>query len=152
MDSIDQSLINEIQDRFPIHSRPFAEIGKRLGIEEADVLRRLGYLMETGVIRRIGAVFSAEHAGLFSTLVALRIDDVDYLDEIAQAINAFPEVTHNYQRNHFYNIWFTVTAQNEKRAKQIIETVAGIPGISEVAEFPQVKTYKIDARFRIHES
>ena len=151
MDSIDRNLINLIQDQFPIHTRPFAWIGRLLGIDEAEVLRRLERLMQADIVRRIGAVFSAEHAGLVSTLVALRIVEIDQLEEIARTINAFPEVTHNYQRDHYYNVWFTITAPNEERLKHIIEIVAKIPGVSEIAEFPQVKTFKIDARFRIHE-
>ncbi|MBW2138430.1 MAG: Lrp/AsnC family transcriptional regulator, partial [Deltaproteobacteria bacterium] len=106
MDHIDRAILNEIQSEFPIERRPYLEIGKRLGLGEEDVLERVKRLKENGIIRRIGGSFHSRKLNFTSTLCAAKVPD-EKLDQFVATVNRYPGVTHNYRRNHDYNVWFT---------------------------------------------
>ena len=111
MDSLDFRLINEFQRDFPLEAQPFAEIAYRLCADEETVLAGLQRLQMEGVVSRVGAVFAPRRFGA-STLAALAAPP-EQLEEIAARVSARPEVNHNYEREHRYNLWFVVTARDE---------------------------------------
>lgn len=121
-------LLNEWQRDFPLCSAPFAELASRLGVAEATVLRLLERLRREGRIARVGAVFAPKRIGA-SALAAMAVPP-EKLGRVAEAVNRFPEVNQNYERDHLYNLWFVVTAGSPGRleaALGAIESAAGFP-------------------------
>ncbi|MBN2284771.1 MAG: AsnC family transcriptional regulator [Deltaproteobacteria bacterium] len=146
MDEIDRKILNMIQDDFPLEEEPFRVIGERTGIGEEEVLARLGKLKESGVIRRIGAVFDPPKLGFVSTLCAARVPD-DRLPEFVETVNSYREVTHNYRRDHEYNVWFTLIAPDRGDIDRIIREIQEKTGITDILDMPARRTFKINAKF-----
>lgn len=142
--SIGFRLLNDFQRNFPLCPAPFAELAARLGVAESAVLRMLEQLRREGKISRVGAVFAPKRIGA-STLVAMAVPP-EKLGVVADAVNRFPEVNHNYEREHRYNLWFVVTAGSQGRlqaALAAIELAAGYP----MLPLPLIKEYHIDLGF-----
>jgi DNA-binding Lrp family transcriptional regulator len=108
VDAIDRRLLNLIQKGFPLVVRPFAAMGEQLGISEEDALARARQLKEAGIIRQISAIFDSRRLGYSSTLVAMDIQE-EQIEDAANRISEYPGVSHNYKRDHSFNLWFTLT-------------------------------------------
>ncbi|MBW7900796.1 MAG: Lrp/AsnC family transcriptional regulator [Rhodocyclaceae bacterium] len=137
-------LLNDFQRDFPLCPAPFAELAARLGVAENVVIRRLEALRHEGKISRVGPVFAPKRIGA-STLAAMAVPP-EKLEAVAQTVNRFPEVNHNYEREHRYNLWFVVTAGSEGRlaaALGAIERAAGYP----VLRLPLEQEFHIDLGF-----
>jgi DNA-binding Lrp family transcriptional regulator len=144
--ALDFRLLNEFQRDFPLCSAPFAELACRLGVPEGTVLRGLEALRREGKIARVGAVFAPKRIGA-STLAAMAVPPAK-LAAIAEVVNRFPEVNHNYEREHRYNLWFVVTAGSEGRlqaALAAIEQAVGWP----MLRLPLLHEYHIDLGFAL---
>ena len=150
MDLIDKELLNFIQKKFPISSRPYRDIGEILGISEKEVIGRVTNLKEKNMIRRIGGIFNPKALGYRSTLVALEVEG-DSLEEVASRINIYPEVTHNYQRNHRYNLWFTIIAESDDGIEDIIASVHKLPGVKGYMNLPASRMFKIATYFSLND-
>jgi len=144
---IEQRLLNEFQHDFPLVKRPFLEIGRQLGIEEDEVIERLEYLSTQGAISRVGPVFSPGCIGA-STLAALAVP-IERLDEMACWINAQPEVNHNYEREHTYNLWFVVAAPSQTWLDAVLEKISHYSGLPMLI-LPLVEPFHIDLGFDLH--
>ncbi|MBK8579027.1 MAG: Lrp/AsnC family transcriptional regulator [Candidatus Accumulibacter sp.] len=143
-EALDFRLLNDFQRDFPLCSAPFAELASRLGVAEAAVLRMLEGLRREGKIARVGAVFAPKRIGA-SMLAAMAVPP-EKLAAAAEAVNRFPEVNHNYEREHRYNLWLVVTAGSEGRlqaALGAIEQAAGWP----LLRLPLLQEYHIDLGF-----
>ena len=138
----DKELLNQLQESFPLCPRPFAELGKRLGISEEEALQRVKRLKKEGYIRRLGGVFDSPSLGFYSTLVAAKVTP-DHLEEVAAYVNGFPGVTHNYQRDHVLNLWFTVTARSEEEVNGVLNEIRSLNGVENLLKLPAEKVYKI---------
>ena len=144
MDAIDRRLINALQGGFPICDRPYAAVGRRLGLDEDDVIARLERLLEDGELSRFGPMYDAERLGGGLTLVAMAVPE-DRFDEVAAIVNGFPEVAHNYQRTHELNMWFVVATERPERIPEVlseIETATGLP----VLDLPKIEEYFLELR------
>lgn len=142
--SLDFQLLNDFQRDFPLCPAPFAELAARLGVGEKVVLGRLENLRREGKISRVGAVFAPKRIGA-STLAAMAVPP-EKLEVVAAAVNRFPEVNHNYEREHRYNLWFVVTAASEGRLQAslgAIEQAAGYP----LMALPLLEEFHIDLGF-----
>ena len=106
IDDTDRAILNRIQSRFPIASRPYLVVAQELGLKEDEVIRRITNLKKSGIIRRIGANFVPGRLGFVSTLCAARVPQKK-IAEFSEIVNRYPGVTHNYRRDHEFNIWFT---------------------------------------------
>jgi DNA-binding Lrp family transcriptional regulator len=148
MDDIDRKLLNSIQENFPITETPFAEVAASLGIEETECRERIERLREAGVIRRVGAVFDLRKLGFVSTLCAARVPE-EKVRAFVETVNALPGVTHNYRREHEYNIWFTLIVPGEEELAAALAQIKEKTGIEDVLSLRAVKTYKINARFEV---
>ncbi len=148
LDDLDKAILNEIQSHFPIASRPYAEVGGRVGAQEAEVIRRVQAMMDNGVIRRIGANFTSRKLGYTSTLVAARVPP-EKLDRFVDVVNRYPGVTHNYLRRHRYNVWFTLIADSEERLNQILEEISLASGVAEILSLPAQEIFKIKVDFPV---
>ena len=121
-DAIDSQLINLLQHEFPLTKEPYRELATRLDTSEDEILTRIRRLKADGVIREIGPIFNSKMIGLASTLVALRVPE-RAVDRAAQIINSYAGVTHNYEREGEYNIWFTITAASEDGLASTLEEI-----------------------------
>ena len=146
LDGLDRAILNEIQSHFPIVSRPYAEVGERVGASEAEVVARVIAMADAGVIRRLGANFTSRKLGYTSTLVAVRVAP-DKLDHFVAVVNRYPGVTHNYLRRHRYNVWFTLIAESEVRLHQILEEITRASEVSEILSLPAQEVFKIKVDF-----
>ncbi len=148
LDDLDRTILNEIQSRFPLVSRPYAEVARRVGASEAEVLGRVQALFDSGVIRRIGANFTSRKLGYTSTLVAARVPP-EQLGKFVQAVNHYPGVTHNYLRRHHYNVWFTLITDSEARQQQILAEISRETGVEEILSLRARKIFKIKVDFPV---
>src|SRR3989338_6359469 len=106
MDAIDKKILNIIQTKFPIVQKPYEAIGNEVGISETEVITLLGNLKKEGIIRRIGATFDPRKLGFVSSLCAAKVPP-EKIKEFVDVVNSYSGVTHNYERDNDYNIWFT---------------------------------------------
>jgi len=148
MDEVDRKILNLIQRGFPVVEEPFRAIGESVGISEDEALERVRRLKERGIIRRIGAVFDPKKLGYVSTLLAARVPD-EKVKEFTETVNAFPGVTHNYRRDHAYNIWFTFIAPSEKDLESALEEIRKKTGVKDILSLRAVKVFKVNATFEI---
>ena len=144
MDSLDFRLINEFQRDFPLEPQPFAEIAWRLCTDEETVLAALQRLRGEGVVSRVGAVFAPRRVGA-STLAALAAPP-DRLEEVAARVSGRPEVNHNYEREHRYNLWFVVTAGDEAQLDRALAAIEHDTGCK-VISLPLEHEFYIDLGF-----
>jgi len=146
VDVVDRILLNKMQIDFPVDPFPYRIIGKEIGIEETEAWQRVKNLKDNGIIRRLGGVFNSRRLGYKSTLCAVKAtaDEIPVLTKLLQGIT---EVTHNYLRDHVYNMWFTIVALSEERIDQIIAQVRKVQGSHEIYSLPALKVYKIGVRF-----
>lgn len=148
MDSLDKDILNEIQSDFPLVQRPYRELGKRLGLSEDEVLERVRRLKETGVIRRIGGNFHSNRLNFTSTLCAAKVPE-EKLELFVDTVNAYPGVTHNYLRNHPYNVWFTFIAEDMEFIESALSAIARKSGVQEILNLPAVRVFKIKVDFEV---
>lgn len=144
---IEQRLLNEYQHDFPLVKRPFLVIGDQLGIAEDEVIERLGNLSARGAVGRVGPVFSPGCIGA-STLAALAVPP-EQLDEMAHWINALPEVNHNYEREHVYNLWFVVAAPDQTWLDAVLQKISQHSGYPMLI-LPLVERFHIDLGFDLN--
>jgi len=148
MDATDRKILQILQDEFPLVPGPFQAVAERLGLTEAAVLDRVNRMKAAGVIRRIGATFDPRALGFASTLCAARVP-AEKLAAFTAAVNASPWVTHNYRRDHEYNVWFTVIVPAAAAKEDFLRKVKAATGVTDILDMPAVRTFKIDARFAI---
>ena len=148
MDRIDREIVNEIQSHFPLRSRPFREVGKKLRLSEKEVIFRVSRLKNEGIIRRIGANFNSRRLGFTSTLCAAKVPE-DQLAGFIETVNRYQGVTHNYERDGDYNIWFTFIGDSTKTIEQALEEIKAGTGINELISLPAEKIFKIRVDFEV---
>ena len=151
MDDVDRKLVNALQAEIPITERPFAELGARLGIDEGDVLGRVRALDAAGQFRRIGPSFAPRKLGWTSTLVAARVPE-DKIDETAAFINRFTEITHNYERDDEFNVWFTIIASSDAEIGRIIDDIRRNTAAAEVINLPATHVFKTRVCFNVDDT
>jgi DNA-binding Lrp family transcriptional regulator len=146
MDETDRKILNILQRDFPVEAKPFMRIGEKVGLSEAEVLKRVEILKDEGIIRRIGAVFDTKKLGYVSTLCAAEVPEKN-IGNFVDAVNSYKGVTHNYRRNHRYNVWFTLIASSDDEIEKIIRDIEAKTGISGILDMRATKKFKIDATF-----
>ena len=146
LDRLQRALIDGYQRGFPLTERPYATIAEALGVNEAAVIEALADLRARGVLGRIGAVVRPHRAG-WSTLAALAVPKAR-LEEVAALVSAYPEVNHNYEREHELNLWFVVAAADRARVAAVLDEIERRSGL-EVLELPLEEAYCLDLGFAI---
>lgn len=146
-DRMTQALVDDFQRDFPLVARPFAEIGARIGVSEAEVIDRLRVLTADGAVSRIGAVVRPHAAGC-STLAAVAAP-AEAIEAVAEQINAFAGVNHNYEREHAYNLWFVVTGADRPEIDATLAAIAAATGLAAL-DLPLERAYHIDLGFPIY--
>src|SRR5919199_3828775 len=145
IDTLDKKLLNEIQWVFPLTERPFHEISKRYNVTEDEIIHRIAYMKDLGLIRQISAIFDTRRLGYKSALIAFAIEN-DKLDQVAHEVNKHPGVSHNYERNHEFNMWFTLAVPPDGDLKADLDLMASLDGVIKYRLLPTLKLYKIGVR------
>jgi siroheme decarboxylase len=148
MDDIDKAILNRIQSDFPIAPRPFEVIAGELGLSEDQVMGRVEQLKQAGIIRRIGGNFVPAKVGFVSTLCAASVPE-EKLDHFSQVVNRYPGVTHNYQRDNQFNVWFTFIARSMEEIERNLTLISEETGIDNILNLPATKVFKIRAQFEV---
>ncbi len=149
LNAFDKSLLNMLQGSLPVCSRPFAALGDALGADEQTVLARVRALKAAGYLRRIGTFFNSAQLGYKGTLVALEVAP-EAVTAVAEYINQYPGVTHNYEREGRYNLWFTLNTCSPQQERQILAQIKGLPGVVDMLNLKANKKYKINVQFKLH--
>jgi len=127
MDDLDRAILNRLQDGIPITERPYLAPARALGISESDLIARLCGLLDDGTLSRFGPMIDIERAGGSYCLCAMAVP-AERVDEVAVLVNDYPEVAHNYERDHRYNLWFVLACESPERITQVaggIEAASG---------------------------
>lgn len=144
LDAKDRALINALQGGFPLCDEPYAAVGAALGLSGDEVIARLQALLDRKVLTRFGPMYQIERIGGAFVLAALKVPEADY-EIVAAAVNALPEVAHNYRRDHALNMWFvlaTETPDGIAAAVGKIEAATGLP----VFAFPKEREYFVEMK------
>jgi DNA-binding Lrp family transcriptional regulator len=147
MDEADKKILDVIQSEFPLQERPYKAVGERLGLSEDEVLSRVRALRKSGIIRRIGANFQSKKLGWVSTLCAAKVP-VEKLEEFSETVNAYSGVTHNYLRDHEFNVWFTFIAPSMDDVENALSEIEDETGVK-VLNLPASKMFKIKVDFKM---
>lgn len=148
MDDTDRLILNRIQSKFPLTPRPYKTIAEELDLSEDEILRRISRLKDKDIIRRIGGNFVPEKVGFVSTLCAAKVPP-EKIDRFAATVNRYPGVTHNYQRENEFNIWFTFIAPSMEKIKENLRQISRETGIKDIINLPATRVFKIKAKFKV---
>jgi len=145
LDESDKELLNEIQWTFPLVTRPFDAIAKKFDTTPEIIKEKLKNLKEIGVLRQLSAIFDTRKLGYTSSLVAMEIEH-DELDHVASQINRHPGVSHNYERDHQFNLWFTLAVPPGADLNDELEKFNVLKGIKKVRMLPTLQLFKIGVK------
>ena len=144
MDEIDRHIINALQDGFPICDAPYRQVAAQLGLDEQELITRLKALLDNGTLTRFGPLYNAEQMGGALTLAAVKAP-IERFDEVTGIINAFPEIAHNYARNHELNMWFVIATETPEQIRQTISAIEQQTGLI-VYNMPKNKEYFVNLK------
>jgi DNA-binding Lrp family transcriptional regulator len=148
LDEIDKKILREMQGNLPVVKRPFLEAAKKIGICEEEFFSRVKKLIEAGIIRKFGLRIDSKKVGFASTLVAMKVPK-EKLEEIAEKLNSYESITHNYARDHEYNLWFTVIERDKRVLNETLKRIAREVEHEEILNLPVLRKFKIDVKFKI---
>ncbi|WBF68638.1 AsnC family transcriptional regulator [Desulfovibrio subterraneus] len=149
LDAVDRKILTIIQSGFPVETRPYQVIGDAVGLTEAETLARVRSMKERKLIRRMGANFNSKGLGWRSTLCAAKVP-ADKMDSFVAEVNALPGVTHNYLRDHEFNIWFTFIGPSWDDVCETLAEITRKTGI-EILNLPATRLYKIKVDFNLED-
>jgi len=145
MHHIDKILINRLQDGIRVCDRPYLDLAQELKISEDEILARLDRMLEDGRLSRFGPMFHAERMGGGLTLAAMSIPERDF-DKVVEQVNQFPEVAHNYERNHELNMWFVLATETPEGVADTIKKIELTTGYP-VFNMPKKEEFYVGLRF-----
>lgn len=144
MDELDRAIVNRLQGGFPVSERPFADSAARLGTDEAALIARIRALLQDGTLTRFGPLYDVEKMGGAFTLCAMRVPREDF-ERVAALVNAHPEVAHNYEREHSYNVWFVLATRARAEIPKTIAAIERETGYP-VLDLPRLDEYFIELK------
>ncbi|MDA3786981.1 MAG: Lrp/AsnC family transcriptional regulator [Desulfobacula sp.] len=143
-----REILNNIQVDFPIDSRPYKILAQKLGLHEDELIQRINQMKEDLLIRRIGGNFSPDRLGYHSTLCAAKVPE-DKIELFTKTVNAYSGVTHNYKRDHEFNIWFTFIASSVEIINDSLQQIRKSTNVETILNLPATKVFKISANFKL---
>lgn len=147
-DALSRRLLDLVQEGFPLEARPYRALGEQLGLDEAEVLARFGAARDAGVVRQVCAIYDTKALGYSSALVAMKVP-ADRLKAAAAVVNAHPGVSHNYRRNHDFNMWFTVAMPPGHELEVVIARLHELAGAESTRPMPTLQLFKIEVNLDI---
>ena len=145
LDAKDKVLLNDIQGGFPPTSRPFLRIGEGLGMAETEVITRVRRLLDEGALSRLAPILNATAMGGARTLAAMHVPP-EHLEEVAATVNSFDSVSHNYEREHHFNLWFVVSSEEATELKRVLAAIEKMTGLP-VMDLPALEEYFVEVKF-----
>ncbi len=145
MDELDRQIVNTLQGGFPVCDDPFDVVASQLGMTGETLRGRIESLLERKILTRFGPMFQIERMGGAFTLAAMRVPEADF-DRIAALVNDFPEVAHNYRRDHDFNMWFVLATASPGGIGNTIARIEACTGLP-VYNMPKEREYFVGARF-----
>ncbi len=146
LDAIDRAIINGLQGGFPLAPEPYAAAATSLGLSEGELLGRLERLLADGTLTRFGPLFQIERLGGSFCLAAMAVPEADF-ERVAGLVNAFPEIAHNYARNHRLNMWFVLATEQPAEIAATADAIAAATGYP-VLTFPKEREFFVDLRLQ----
>ena len=147
MDIIDRAIINQLQGGFPICDHPYQVMADQFGIEEADLIQRLEQMLEKKQLSRFGPMYHAERLGGGLSLCAMSIPEGEF-EQVVEQVNAFPEVAHNYARDHKLNMWFVLATETPERIDSVLEEIEQTTGYH-VYNMPKQHEFYVGLKFEV---
>jgi DNA-binding Lrp family transcriptional regulator len=142
MDEIDSRLVTRLQHGFPLTEQPYLEVAVQFGLTEDELITRLKKLLDDGILTRFGPLYQVERLGGCYSLAAIQVPETEY-DRIVELVNEFPEVAHNYRREHAFNMWFVVAASSPAEVKRVLFSIER-DSTYPVFEFPKLREYFVN--------
>lgn len=147
MDDLDRRIINHLQGGFPVSERPYRDAARKLDTSESELITRIRCMLDDGLLTRFGPLFHAEQMGGALSLCALKVPEADF-DEVAEKVNSFPEVAHNYRREHEMNMWFVLATETSQQLDETIHQIEHCTGL-EVYNFPKQAEYYVGLNLQV---
>lgn len=147
MDETDRTIINRLQESFPICDRPYQVIAEQFGITEQELIQRLEQMLEKKQLSRFGPMYHAERLGGGLSLCAMRIPEADF-ERVTEQVNAFPEVAHNYARDHELNMWFVLATETAERIHSVLVEIEQATGYT-VYNMPKQEEFFVGLKFTV---
>jgi len=147
MKEAERAVINGLQGGFPICERPFLEAGEKLGLGEDELIGVIRDLLDQGLLSRFGPLYHAERLGGALSLAAMKVPEAEF-DAIAERVNAFPEVAHNYARDHALNMWFVLATETAERHRAVLREIEAATGLT-VHDMPKITEYFVGLHFTV---
>ena len=147
LDATDRLIINQLQNGFPIVEQPFAQVAKTLQISEQDLIQRLKRLLDEKILSRFGPMYHAERLGGGLTLAALSVPE-QVFEQVAEQVNAFPQIAHNYARDHTLNMWFVIATETPEEIEQVIQDIEHTTGYP-VYNLPKQEEFYVGLHFQV---
>jgi DNA-binding Lrp family transcriptional regulator len=148
-DRADRRIINRLQKGFPLSQTPFRDVGEELGVPEREVIQRLRRLLDDGALTRLAAILNAPQLGGQRTLAAVAAPE-DRLEEVIEAINGHPEISHNYQRAHRFNLWFVISSEDPQAIERVIGRIEEETGLT-VINVPTLEEFRVEFFYELPE-
>ena len=147
MDELDRRIINQLQGGFPVSERPYRDAARRLGTSASELITRIRCMLDDGLLTRFGPLFHAERMGGALSLCALRVPPQRF-EEVAEKVNSFPEVAHNYQREHDMNMWFVLATETPEQLDATLRQIEECTGLT-VHNFPKQAEYFVGLNLQV---
>ena len=147
LDAVDRMIIDTLQGDFPLSPTPYADAALALDISEDELLARIGRMLTAGILTRFGPLFQIERCGGAFVLAALQVREDDW-ETVCRTVNAFPEVAHNYRREHQLNMWFVVAAETREAAFDALARIEAATALK-VHAFPKEREYFVELRLPV---
>lgn len=141
MDELDRRIINQLQSGFPLSEEPYAEVAVQLAISEGELIARLQALLDRKILSRFGPMYDAQKMGGAFSLVAMKVPEEDF-DSIAEVVNSYSEVAHNYKRDHEFNLWFVIATVTQDEINEVNRDIEQRTGLN-VYNFPKLAEYYV---------
>jgi len=148
IDEKDRKILNQIQVDFPVDSRPYKILAEKIGIREDELIQRINQMKKDLLIRRIGGNFSPDRLGYYSTLCAAKVPK-EKIEVFTKTVNEYSGVTHNYKRDHEFNIWFTFIETSVEIIKTNLENIKKTTQVETILNLPATRVFKISANFKV---
>ena len=147
LDPTARAIVNGLQGGFPLTPRPFRDAGRDLGLSENELIEGIGALVDSGALSRFGPLWNAEQIGGGVCLAAMAVPP-ERFDEVAEKVNAHPEIAHTYERAHQLNMWFVISADDPRKIQQVIDAIEQETGLG-VHAMPKAREFFVGFRVEV---
>ncbi len=147
LDTLDRQLLNRLQDGFPICDHPYRVVAQEFGIEEGELIARIQRLLDANILTRFGPMFHAERMGGGLSLAAMAVPADDF-ERVTLLVNSLPEIAHNYERDHAFNMWFVIATEESDEVARIVKKIQALTGYP-VYNMPKIEEFYVGLRFAV---